>query len=335
VDELRRLAGLDHGWDWAKTAIIAREWRALDPVRSYCELRGIPVQMADEESVHCWHLRETRDLIDWLRGTEGGLIGANDIRDWLAAQRDGPWWSLLRDAVDQYGLETAQSTLPREHFIDWLSEWGREVRRRQRGLLLLTAHRAKGLEFDHVAILDGGWNRAGTNEDPDAPRRLFYVAMTRARHTLALAALGPGHPFIAVLKGATCALRRDLPVPGIIPSVLARRYLRLTLKDVDLDFTGRLPATHPVHGTVARLAAGAPIAVRPSDGRWHLYDVDGRLIGRLARAFEPPRGMHCVAGHIHAVIVRRKQDSEPGFQERLCCDQWEVVLPELVYEPGA
>ena len=65
------------------------------------------------------------------------------------------------------------------------------MRRQQRGLLLLTAHRAKGLEFDHVVVLDGGWNRVGQSEDRDAPRRLYYVAMTRARQTLTLMRL-PG-----------------------------------------------------------------------------------------------------------------------------------------------
>ncbi|WP_322401168.1 RecQ family ATP-dependent DNA helicase [Massilia luteola] len=335
VDELRRLAALDPAWDWAKTAIIAREWRTLDPVRSYCELRGIPVQTADEEMVHCWHLREARDLVEWLRGRDGGLISAGDVGDWLAAQRDGPWWTLLRDAVEQYGLETAQSVLPREHFIEWLAEWGREVRRRQRGLLLLTAHRAKGLEFDHVAVLDGGWNRVGDNEDPDAPRRLFYVAMTRARHTLALAVLGRGHRFAAALDKAPCALRRDLPPPGPVPAQLARRYLRPTLKEVDLDFTGRLPSADQIHGAVARLAAGATIVLRPVGDRWQLCDMDGRVIGRLARAFAPPAGMRCVDARVHAIIVRRKQDCEPGFQALLCCDQWEVVLPELVFEPVA
>ena len=50
--------------------------------------------------------------------------------------------------------------------------------------MLLTAHRAKGLEFDHVAVLDGGWERVGRNEDKDAVRRLYYVAMTRYRKTL-------------------------------------------------------------------------------------------------------------------------------------------------------
>lgn len=48
----------------------------------------------------------------------------------------------------------------------------------QRGLKLLTAHRAKGLEFDDLVILDGGWEQPSWNEDQDAPRRLFYVAMT-------------------------------------------------------------------------------------------------------------------------------------------------------------
>ena len=50
----------------------------------------------------------------------------------------------------------------------------------------LTAHRAKGLEFDQVVVLDGGWNRIGRAEDADASRRLYYVAMTRARLTLTL-----------------------------------------------------------------------------------------------------------------------------------------------------
>ena len=45
--------------------------------------------------------------------------------------------------------------------IEWLAERGLEVRRRQRGVVLLTAHGAKGLEFDHVVVLDGDWARAG------------------------------------------------------------------------------------------------------------------------------------------------------------------------------
>ena len=46
---------------------------------------------------------------------------------------------------------------------------------------LMTMHGAKGLEFDDVVILNGGWDRNSWGEDADAPRRLFYVSMTRAR----------------------------------------------------------------------------------------------------------------------------------------------------------
>jgi hypothetical protein len=52
------------------------------------------------------------------------------------------------DAVAEYALETSAAELPIDHFLDWLVEWGREARRKQTGLLLLTAHRAKGLEFE-------------------------------------------------------------------------------------------------------------------------------------------------------------------------------------------
>ena len=37
---------------------------------------------------------------------------------------------------------------------------------------------AKGLEFDHVAVLDEGWNRIGHSENPGEAHWLYYVAMT-------------------------------------------------------------------------------------------------------------------------------------------------------------
>mgnify|MGYP000880769305 FL=1 len=160
-------------------------------MRSYCELQGIPVQQADEDSSGFWSLRETQAMIDGLRTRDSALIDVPTIQQWLAMQPEGRsdahWWSYLREAVSEYALDAGDAELPLDHFVDWLAEWGREARRRQTGLLLLTAHRAKGLEFDHVAVLDGDWLRSGANEDTDATRRLDYVAMTRAGKTLALA----------------------------------------------------------------------------------------------------------------------------------------------------
>jgi DNA helicase-2/ATP-dependent DNA helicase PcrA len=64
------------------------------------------------------------------------------------------------------------------------------------GVRLMTAHRSKGLEFRHVYIVrvtDGhfGHRRAQTSllpkdEDENSERRLFYVALTRARESVTI-----------------------------------------------------------------------------------------------------------------------------------------------------
>ena len=147
-------------------------------------------------------------------------------------------------------------------FIEWLAEWGREVRRPQRGLLLLTAHRAKGLEFDHVVVLDGSWDRIGRGEDADAARRLYYVAMTRARQTLTLMRLPVPHPFQDALSGVPATLLRSDPVAPTSPAPeLARRHQRLSLRDVFLGFVGYKGPDHPVHQAIAALTPGDSLRV--------------------------------------------------------------------------
>ena len=51
MQELERLSSLDSEWDWSTVAVIAREWKYLEPVRAYCEQFDIPVQMADNSAL--------------------------------------------------------------------------------------------------------------------------------------------------------------------------------------------------------------------------------------------------------------------------------------------
>lgn len=341
--ELQRLSKLVPDWDWAKAAVISREWKFLDPIRSYCEHHGIAVQTADEDAPQFWRLRETQTLVDWLRAQHLVLLDSAAIKRWLATQGDSRWWTLLREAVDEYDLETTGAELPVDHFIEWMVEWGREIRHRQTGLLMLTAHRAKGLEFDHVVILDGSWERAGRNEDMDAPRRLFYVAMTRARKTLTLARMNRKHALLDALVPAPNLLRRAATcLAGAAPE-LARQYRRLTLKDVDLGFGGRHIASDSVHLAIAALSAGDAIALRqvprpgPGPGQpcWELTDATGATIGRLSKGFTAPPAMTCLFGRVEAIMVRLRDDAEPEYRGHSRCERWEVVLPELVFEPDS
>ena len=356
--ELQRLAAFSPNWDWSTCAVIAREWKYLDPVRAFCEVHGIPAQIANEGIPSFWHLRETRTFVEWLRGLDTRLVDGAGLRAWVNAQPKGIWTELLRQALEEHTLETGGAEVPVDHFIEWLAEWGRDVRRRQRGLLLSTAHRAKGLEFDQIVVLDGGWNKVDKSEDPDAPRRLYYVAMTRARQTLALVRFQGSRraeglarsdfvrepaptaygeqlhslPYKFPNNGAI--LHRE---PAAIPNdtiELSRQYRRPTLSEVNLGFAGRRYARHPVHRAIAALTPGDQISTRVTDtGTWELLDRSGTVVGRLAQAFEPPRDTRCTSATVYAVVTWSREASEPEYREHAKCDTWEVVVPELVFEP--
>ena len=335
VAELKRLSALTPDWNWSDCAVVARDWIYLDPVRSLCEMEDIPIQMANEEFPGFWHLRETQKFLKWLRERGSQLANADDLNGWMATQPQGPWNELLQEAVLEYGLETGGLDTTVEHFIEWLAEWGRELRRRQRGLLLLTAHRAKGLEFDHVVVLDGNWERIGRGEDIDAPRRLYYVAMTRARHTLTLASLSRSNPLREALADSPEVLCRPTSIAAPPPAPeLERRYRRLTLGDVFLSFAGYRGPDDRVHRAIAGLSPGDLLQVRTGSNRQELLDQSGTVVGQLAGGFEAPRGMRCAFATVLAISTWDRERSDPEFRDRLRCDMWEVVVPELVFEPA-
>ncbi len=363
--ELQRLSTLTTDWDWSACAVIARQWKYLAPVRAWCEMNGVPVQMGNEQIPSFWHLRETQALCAWLRGRSSAIVDGIALRHWLARQRPGPWIELLGEAVEEHDLETGGTEAPVEHFMEWLAEWGREMRRRQRGLLLVTAHRAKGLEFDHVAVLDGGWRDANQGEDADASRRLYYVAATRARKTLALMrfrgegrnlrappprqartgtpmvgderasyriedappAFARPHPLPPVLERKAGALRREpASLPPAVPDLRAR-HQRLTMKDVDLGFAGRKSADDPLHRAIAELAPGDPLTLRAIGERWELFNHANTRVGCLAKRFACPPGLH--SAKVLAIVGWSRERSEPQYQDSVRCDSWEVVVPEV------
>ena len=331
--ELRRLSGLAADWDWSRVAVISREWKYLEPIRSYCEVHQIPVQMADERPPQFWRLRETQALIGWLHEERDGVVDTAAILCWLDKRLSGPWWALLREAVGEYQLETNGAELPKAHFVDWLVEWGRETRRRQTGLMLLTAHRAKGVEFDHVVVLDGAWEKRGRGEDVDAARRLFYVAMTRARISLTLANFDAPHALLDTVPTGACTVRRPFTMlPEPMPE-LARQYRRLELSEVNLGFAGGFAAGHKVHKAIEALSAGDTLELQKNQDRWELLDQSGTMICRLAKSFSPPKGMVCIAVKVAAILQRHKEEARPEFAARMRCDRWEVVVPDMVFAP--
>lgn len=333
MKELERLSKIVPDWDWAKAAVIAREWKCLHPVRSYCEAHGISVQVANEEAPPIWRLRETQRLVNWLEDQRGAVISPHAISTWLAAQPDGPWWALLQDAVANFVDESGDRETYAREFIEWLAEWGQDARKRQIGLLLLTAHRAKGLEFEDVVVLDGGWDRTSPNDDADAARRLYYVAMTRAKRSLALVRSPMTQLLLDDPSGQSALLRTsDADIKDV--SDCQKVYQRLKLSDVDLSYAGRLHPMNAALPAIAALNVGDSVYLKRANDSWVIANAKGLVVGRLARKYTPPPGMAFKSGTVAAIVVRREEDSSEEFHAHLMRKRWEVVIPELVFSPN-
>ena len=349
VEELVRFSEGDPGWDWSRCAIIARNWVDLDPARSACMVRGIPVQSAREELSSFWRARETQSFLRAMDVSDSTTITTRQIRDYRADLPGNPWAELLAQALDELLLEEGTATvLPIAYVRSWLGEWSRGVRRRQQGLLLTSAHRAKGLEFDHVVILDGKWMVTGDKEDAETPRRLYYVSMTRARETLSLMRLEDAdvhnsrdqplranhreraNALLQPLGRIPSVLERHVPTPDIADPGLDVRIMDCTMADVVLSFAGWRASNSEVHRVVAAVAPGDPVSLLHENGQWKVFDRQGRQVGRMARRWSLPDGMTIVQAVVQGVFTRWARDAaDEEHRQWLRSDTWEVVVPQI------
>ena len=252
----------------------------------------------------------------------------------MAAQPDGPWWSILRAGVEDLVHEIGDRETDRRDILEWLAEWGRKVRKRQSGLLLLSAHRAKGLEFDDVVVLDGAWEKRSNGEDRDAARRLYYVAMTRARRSLALTKMTDRHPILQNLNDEAFMIRRR--VPGTVDVSDCRKlYKTLDPSEVFLDFAGRLHEGNASLAALESIKSDDPLLLEGREDHWVLTDRDGTSVCRLAQKFSPPAGATFLHGNAYAISTRFREDSAEQYHSHLKRDTWSVVLPELVFGPSS
>lgn len=328
VDEFQRLSQLDLDWNWSRAAIISRDWRRLEPVRTYAESCDIPVEMADEILPSIWRLREMQSFVNELRASPGNTLGISDLQELLNLQRGNRWTDLISQGVTGLGNEIGDGKMPVPEIVEWFAEWSRETQGEQRGLLLLTAHRAKGLEFDHVAILDGNWRSTSHGEDSDAPRRLFYVAMTRARLSLAAMAKGQ-HPFIDPSRESV--LERQVAPSTDRLEAMSLRYVMPDMKLADLSWAGRLKTGNPSLNAISEARVGDPITMELERDYWMAFDAQGNAIARMSASYSPPDGKELLEGHVGAIVRRFKSDSEEEYLRRIRRDTWEVVLPKMIF----
>jgi ATP-dependent DNA helicase RecQ len=255
-----------------------------------------------------------------------------------------PWHQFIIDGLTGLEAETGDGEITLFQVHHFFSQLILEQKREQRlgkGIFLGTVHSAKGMEFSHVFILDGGWSIPGNLPEMEEERRLYYVAMTRAKQWLGIFSItGSGNPHVKILNHETrlgaCRFNgNDLypapNYPGAVPP-LNLYYEILPLKDIFLDYAGRKSSDNPIHTALRGLAPGDKLRLLQTATMTCLCTEKGVPIAVMAREARQQWAQKQDAIkkiQILAMVQRKKTDCRPDFQPGIVCPQWEIPIVEV------
>jgi ATP-dependent DNA helicase RecQ len=189
------------------------------------------------------------------------------------------------------------------------------------------------LEFDHLFLLGEHWTELrGTAGEEE--RRLYYVAMTRARETLQLFVIaGIPNPHAASLAGDWVVQRELNPVCDTRQTVL--RHVLLGMEDLYLDFAGVHRENHPLRVALKNLDVGNTLCLHNRNDKLELVTSDGLSVARLSRSARErwlPRLDQVGEIRVVAMVCRyREYVSRESIRQRCRGDMWEVPLVEVCY----
>jgi ATP-dependent DNA helicase RecQ len=340
AEEIKRLKSLHHGIDWSQCAVLTRTHEVLHTARTACEYHKIPISWPlDRNQVP--RLNRVREIYTWLeelKNRRGEWIPTSTLQKQinnLNQQSDNPWWAVIQHILDMWIHESGEAELPIGQLVEFAFDVLAEQRREQRlgkGMYLGTVHSAKGMEFDHVFILDGGWI-AGREQEEE--RRLYYVGMTRARKTLCCFKRDDQlNPHVRLLSCDDVLLRGAASYDGtMVSELMQRRYTSLGMKDLYIDYPGLFSQGARIHQYIANIRAGDVLTARADDRHILLIDRTGHPVARLSNSASlnwMNRLEQIQEVRVLAMLRRLKSDSKN--QDRCRCEEWELPLVEVIYK---
>ncbi len=343
LDELLRLRRLDGDSGLEDFAVLARKWRLLNPVRSLLEESRLPfsISLPAERMPPLVRIRENARFLEDFKSCDQRLLRASSLIERLGVlfprESENTWVLQLREILETWRDETRDAVLPVRDAIEYLYEILAEKRRERRmgrGIFLGTAHSVKGMEFDHVFILDGGWDRTPHGARREEETRLYYVAMTRARETLCLMQReDSSNPRLEDMKGDFILRRRAAPLKDNCPvsDVGLGNYEMLGLQDLHLNYAARFPAHHPIHKALASLQTGASlqIAIRGPNILLTAGNVPVAKLSKSACEHWRDRLEHIESIRVAAMVRRFRDDGEAAYREGCRVDAWELPVAEV------
>lgn len=339
LEEIRRMQRLESTFDLGSCAILAREWRELDSIRSVFESADIPVSLNWGKSSFpsLVRIREGALLLDHLHEHRSEMIAADSLLDLLPydAAQDNIWQANLRSLLAEWREESGNIPQPASFVEDYLYEALADQNRAKNlhnGVFLSTIHSVKGLEFDHVFILGAGWQKR-QGQDMEEERRLYYVAMSRARATLHLFSIKEmNNPHVPVLSGDFMLPRKIKPMQQTNKK-FTERYELLGMKELFLDYAGLKPEKHPMRTALRTLQVGEALTAEICNDHVELSNSAGIAVARLSKNAKNKWGssLNLIQEiRVVAMVRRYKTDIQDQEFSKLCHgESWELPIVEL------
>jgi ATP-dependent DNA helicase RecQ len=341
--EIRRMQSLDTKIGIGSFAVLARTRDELVTIRSALDDVNIPVDWrADEEMpVSPFKIREVHAFLSLLDDHKHESWSAATIRSRIDALRGTPeinrWWRFLDEIWSEWAGESGEIDVPitlvRDFFVEAIAERRRHHRTGE-GVVLVTAHKAKGLEFPHVIIADGGWRPAADPVGVEEERRVFYVAMTRAMETLSVMVRRDQRtPFSKEIAGADVIDRTPREVELASSGIhVGRRYAIIDPTELFLSYAASMTATSDVYLAIKALSVGDPVRLVPQ-GKWiHVENLAGIPIAALS---ESGRGKWAAripfirSAAVTAMVRRTAEQESEAYRDKALVAAWEYPIVEV------
>ncbi len=346
AQEIMRMSTLSPEVRLSDFAVLSRTRSELIMIRAGLEELNLPVDWRAEDEVVASPFK-IREVDRWLTH-----LGEHRHETWDAKRAKGElaklqgkapshrWWQFLQEIWSEWASEAGEAEAPVSLIRDFFGEAIAERKRHDRtgnGVVLTTAHKAKGLEFGHVVVADGGWRQQGDKASREEERRVFYVAMTRAKETLCvLVRRDRRNPFAAEISGQYVIDRSPREEGPLAKDGAwsARRYAALHPSEMFLSYAGNHAADDPVPVALAEAEVGAPLRFHPQGNQVFLLAESGTAIAALSAAGREkwmPRIPYVQQSRIIGIIRRRATagDSDPSRTPK--ADQWEIPVVEVCW----
>ncbi|MDY6803274.1 MAG: RecQ family ATP-dependent DNA helicase [Cyanobacteriota bacterium] len=270
-------------------AVIARQWDNLSPIRLLLETNEIPTYALKSGKIKLVRNLVASRLIDELNGQLNLVLSPEEsVRNWFV-NRFEEWHRskeeltvkvLLKIAEDLdrergYGFEDLAVPITAAEVAGALLEFNNsEILVEDDSVLVTSCHGAKGLEFKKVVLLTDNFN--SNVREIESERRLFYVAMTRAKEELVLCSTGES------LFAQETGVSTEKIAGGNVGKLPAKTlYLDLTPRDIYLAY----PATSNKQEVIINLREGDRLQLRVNryGNSWAIFTEDGVEIGNLSK----------------------------------------------------